>query len=116
MFGEVPFHFCMNQLLFLAEDQVYGLQFECLQLTLGGYLSLSILPSTHIIIPILILVQPRKTHPNITERLLMGRKESNQRKQKSLLVYQCDFQQCGLCDQQRLRPACAYAQSDQSLG
>ena len=26
-----------------------------------------------------------------------------------------DFQQCGLCDQQRLRPACAYAQSDQSL-
>ena len=27
----------------------------------------------------------------------------------------CDFQQCGMCDQQRLRPACAYAQSDQSL-
>ena len=26
-----------------------------------------------------------------------------------------DFQQCGMCDQQRLRPACAYAQSDQSL-
>ena len=25
-----------------------------------------------------------------------------------------DFQQCGICDQQRLRPACAYAQSDQS--
>ena len=25
------------------------------------------------------------------------------------------FQQCGRCDQQRLRPACAYAQSDQSL-
>ena len=25
------------------------------------------------------------------------------------------FQQCGLCNQQRLRPACAYAQSDQSL-
>ena len=24
-------------------------------------------------------------------------------------------QQCGMCDQQRLRPACAYAQSDQSL-
>ena len=23
--------------------------------------------------------------------------------------------QCGMCDQQRLRPACAYAQSDQSL-
>ena len=26
-----------------------------------------------------------------------------------------DFQQCGMCDQQRLRPACAYAQSDQSI-
>ena len=26
-----------------------------------------------------------------------------------------DFQQCGLCDQQILRLACAYAQSDQSL-
>ena len=25
------------------------------------------------------------------------------------------FQQCGMCDQQRLRSACAYAQSDQSL-
>ena len=25
------------------------------------------------------------------------------------------FPQCGMCDQQRLRPACAYAQSDQSL-
>ena len=27
----------------------------------------------------------------------------------------CDFQQYGMCDQQRLRTACAYAQSDQSL-
>ena len=26
-----------------------------------------------------------------------------------------DFQQCGMCDQQRLRPACAYPQTDQSL-
>ena len=26
-----------------------------------------------------------------------------------------DFQQFGMCDQQSLRPACAYAQSDQSL-
>ena len=25
------------------------------------------------------------------------------------------FQQCGMCDQQRLRSACAYTQSDQSL-
>ena len=28
--------------------------------------------------PSLVLVQPRKTRPFITERLLMGRKESNQ--------------------------------------
>ena len=26
-----------------------------------------------------------------------------------------DFQQCGMCHQQSLRPVCAYAQSDQSL-
>ena len=31
--------------------------------------------------PSLVLVQPRKTRPFITERLLMGRKESNQTKQ-----------------------------------
>ena len=32
--------------------------------------------------PSLVLVQPRKTCPYITERLLMGRKESNQTKNK----------------------------------
>ena len=30
--------------------------------------------------PSLVLVQPRKTHPFITERLLIGGKESNQTK------------------------------------
>ena len=34
------------------------------------------------IYPSLVLVQPRKTHPCLTERLLMGRKESNQTKAK----------------------------------
>ena len=33
------------------------------------------------IYPSLVLVQPRKTRPFITERLLMGHKESNQTKQ-----------------------------------
>ena len=33
--------------------------------------------------PSLELVQPRKTRPYITERLLMGRKESNQTNKKS---------------------------------
>ena len=36
--------------------------------------------------PSLVLVQPRKTRPFITERLLMGRKESNQTKQKTDLT------------------------------
>ena len=35
--------------------------------------------------PSLVLVQPRKTRPFITERLLMGRKESNQTNKQMLL-------------------------------
>ena len=34
--------------------------------------------------PSLVMVQPRKTRPYITERLLMGRKESNQRHENHL--------------------------------
>ena len=34
--------------------------------------------------PSLVLVQPRKTRPFITERLLMGRKESNQTNKQSV--------------------------------
>ena len=49
--------------------------------------------------PSLVLVQPRKTRPFITERLLMGRKESNKTKQnhrllcvrKSLALRACDL-------------------------
>ena len=40
--------------------------------------------------PSLVLVQPRKTRPFITERLLMGRKESNQTNKK-LVVKDCDL-------------------------
>ena len=36
--------------------------------------------------PSLVLVQPRKTRPFITERLLMGRKESNQTNKQSILM------------------------------
>ena len=36
--------------------------------------------------PSLVLVQPRKTHPYITECLLMGPKESNQAKWDSLAM------------------------------
>ena len=39
--------------------------------------------------PSLVLVQPRKTHPFITERLLMGGKESNQtNKQNKEMILQ----------------------------
>ena len=31
---------------------------------------------------------------------------------KHIRATTCDFQQCGMCDKQRLRPDCAYAQSD----
>ena len=41
----------------------------------------------HTLNPSLVLVQPSKTRPYITKRLLMGRKESNQTKQKS--SYNC---------------------------
>ena len=34
--------------------------------------------------PSLVLVQPRKTRPFVTERSLMGRKESNQTKNKTI--------------------------------
>ena len=40
-----------------------------------------------IINPSLVLVQPRKTRPFITERLLMGGIESNQTKQNKFLLY-----------------------------
>ena len=47
--------------------------------------------------PSLVLVQPRKARPFITERLLMGRKESNQtnkqtNKQTYLVLGLCDVQ------------------------
>ena len=38
--------------------------------------------------PSLVLVQPRKTRPFITERLLMGRKESNKKNKKKTDGYQ----------------------------
>ena len=36
--------------------------------------------------PSLVLVQPRKTRPYITERLLMGHKESNQTNNQNKLI------------------------------
>ena len=46
------------------------------------------LSKAHLGYPSIVLVQPRKTRPCITERLLMGRKESNQtNKNKSTLQF-----------------------------
>ena len=41
--------------------------------------------------PSLVLVQPRKIRPFITERLLMGRKESNQTKNKRFPMFSFAF-------------------------
>ena len=43
-----------------------------------------VVPLSKNINPSLVLVQPRKTRPFITERLLMGRRESNQTKTQLL--------------------------------
>ena len=45
-----------------------------------SHVSAHIIPWARHIYPSLVLVQPRKTRPYITERLLVGRKESNQTK------------------------------------
>ena len=66
------------------ERERSGLVAECLTRdreaagsSLTGDTALWSLSKTH---PSLVLVQPRKTRPCLTERLLMGRKESNQTK------------------------------------
>ena len=46
--------------------------------------------------PSLVLVQPRKTHPFITERLLIGRKESNQTNKLIDEVISCTFAVAGI--------------------
>ena len=52
---------------------------------------LFILPKARHIYPSLVLVQPRKTRPCLTERLLMGCKESNQTKQNKSIYIKCSF-------------------------
>ena len=49
------------------------------------------------IYPSLVLVQPRKTRPFITERLLMGRKESNQTKIQCIMGIKHDFLCIKIC-------------------
>ena len=56
---------------------------------------------------------PAKRHLNALRRGILRQSRCGAVKIKWATAW--DFQQCGMCDQQRLRPACAYAQSDQSL-
>ena len=44
----------------------------------------------------LVLVQPRKTRPYITERLLMGRKESNQTNKEQVVNERSHFRLCDI--------------------
>ena len=52
--------------------------------SLTGVTALWSLSKSH---PSLVLIQPRNTHPYITERLLMGRTESNQTMHQLLRIY-----------------------------
>ena len=63
---------------------------ECLQETEGPWVrappaSLRCGPSERHIYPSLVLVQHRKTRPFITEKLLIGRKESNQTNKQTII-------------------------------
>ena len=83
-------------LIFLLEQSLRersGSVVECLTpdrrapgSSLTGVTALWSLSKTHY--PSLVLVQHRKTRPCLTERLLMGRKESNQTKQEQSLPKQ----------------------------
>ena len=53
---------------------------ECLTQGQGVQVRASLASLCCVLDPSLVLVQPRKTRPHITERMLMGRKESNQTK------------------------------------
>ena len=67
-----------------------GLTVECLTRDRGFEPHCAVSLSKNIN-PSLVLVQPRKTRPYITERLLMGRKESNQTKiEKKMEVIHSD--------------------------
>ena len=74
-------HFVMERMRMFTDLHTYG-QHHVIQ-----SLSKNINPS-------LVLVQPRKTRPFITERLLMGRKESNQTNKNHVIQNQCGLYPC----------------------
>ena len=56
--------------------------------------------------PSLVLVQPRKNRPFIIERLLMGRKESNQKKQKKGANLQIIYNKVKIISKQNICSKC----------
>ena len=53
--------------------------------------------------------------PWLANRACLSSWKSLKRIAEKIWASAFDFQQCGMCDQQNLRSACAYAQTDQSL-
>ena len=75
--------------------------------SLTGVTALWSLNKTHY--PSLVLVQPRKTRPYITERLLIGRKETNQTNQISKRVeYSKDAMRQSACLVVNTLTVCSY--------
>ena len=78
--------FFIKKMFTLPEWEPSGSVVECLTLDSGfePHQPLCVVSFSKNINPCLVLVQPRKTRPYITERLLMGRKESNQANKRCL--------------------------------
>ena len=79
-------------LFYTTKGERSGSVVECLTLNRKAVVSsltsvsdcVVVLEQLRHIYPSLVLVQPRKTHPCLTERLLMGRKESNQTNKQTI--------------------------------
>ena len=66
--------------------------------------------------PRLVLVQPRKTCPYITERLLMGCKESNQKIKLFSFADEGTFQELGTIQGTRSRLTCSQRMEELTRG
>ena len=83
---------CIRVQNLMGAQWLSGSVVKCL--TIDQRASGSSLTSCHCVVSLskninssLVLVQPRKTRPYITERLLMGRKESNQSNKQNLIKH-----------------------------
>ena len=101
-----------------ASLELSGSVVECLTRDRGATGSsltgvIALCPCTRHINPSLVLLKPRKTRPYITERLLMGRKESNKQiKQNIEESISLDFH--SVCLGYKLS-SCCYSLSEQQI-